>query len=404
MSSWQAAAVAHEQRITALAASSSEDRSDSCSGSSSGSSSGSHHGSAAATMLASCDASGRLLVWSGAGLQHAAAVPAAAVGGAAALAWLHLAAPGTAGTAGEHAGLHWLAVGSGSLLQCYAVESKRAVAVTTAALPAGCSAVKSLHAVAGAAGTAMLLAVCSSSAGRGSVLCVWHYAAGSGAASPGGLQLQLAGTAPVPAASAVTTAAPAGPQQLLVGTADGQVLLLGVAASGGDVQLQQAAGLQEQGPVSAVAADEHCLHLAAAGPAGVSVWSAAADGSAADADPSWHYGRAASVDLPAGSGAAAALAWLRHSVAPCLVVATSAGSLLLLSTVRDGRDSSSSWRWVAQLPSVVGSNAGGVTHLAAGSSCSSVVAAAGNQLLRLSEAVLPSADADGQRGSLLLGR
>jgi len=298
------------------------------------------------------------------------------------------------------------------MLQCYAVSSKQTVATVTVAVPAGCSSIKSLHALDGShasnADSCLLLAVCSSSSGRGSTACAWCCEAiGDGVSSSSTMQLQLTGTAAIPGSAAVTAAAAAGStQQLLLGTADGMVLLLSVSTGAAGVQLQQAACLQEEGPVAAVAADEHCLHVASASQAGISVWTAAAD-STSEADPSWHYSRAMHVPLPTGAGAATGIAWLRHTVVPCLAVATSSNSLLLLSTCRDGgsSSSSSSWQWAAHLPAAVGGGASGAMHLASGSGCSSVVAAAGNQLLRLSEVVaLPGSDAQPEGSTELLGR
>ncbi|KAL4433701.1 hypothetical protein ABPG75_000142 [Micractinium tetrahymenae] len=437
VSSWHTAAVAHEHPITAFSASSACCSSSSSSG---GGGSGSRGGPPA--LVASCDSGGQLLLWSGPRLEPLAAVPAAAVGASAALVWLPLAGAGSgAGPTADGVGQqqaqqqaqqqqaqqHWLAVGSGSMLQCYAVGSKKAVAVSTAALPAGCSSILSLHVLEGSSPpSCLMLAVCSSSAGRGSVACVWRCTAPPGAAGPAGpagpagsLQLDLAGTAQVPATAAVTAAAVAGGQQIVLGMADGAVLLATLAVGSSGVQLQQSARLEEQGPVAAVAADEHCLHIASASRAGISVWAAAADSSGGDTEPTstaWHYSHAAHVALPAGCGAASAIAWLHHSVAPCLAVATSCNSILLLSSVRDAAGSGdtnggcgSSWQWVAALPAAVGGAAAGGMHLAAGIGGSSVVAAAGSQLLRLSEEVLvPPAGGcgaqDGGNATKLLGR
>lgn len=402
-SSWQATAVAHEQPITAFAASAP---------SSSSSSVG---------LLASCDGSGRLLLWDGPHIRHLATVPAAAVGSTTALAWLPLAAPSPAasGADGSHRE-QWLAVGSGSMLQLYSVGARQPVAVATAAVPAGCSAIRSLHAFGSSGGgggggsaggsggsSCILLAVCSSSTGRGNVLCAWHCTAP--AASNGGVQLALAGTCAPPGALVVTAAATAGSGQLMVGAADGTVQLLSVAAAGGAMQVQAAASVQEAGPVAAVAADEGCLHIASTCGSSVSVWTAVpgrgdASGASSSGAPSGqHYAQAASVPLPAAGEQASALAWLCHSVAPCLAVATSSGSLLLLSAVRDAPCGTSAWRWVARLPPAAGLTSG-IRHLSAGSGCGTVVAAVGDQLLRLSDMVLlPGSEQEGG-GVQLLGR
>lgn len=302
----------------------------------------------------------------------------------------------------------WLAVGSGSMLQCYAVTNKQAVAVATAALPAGCSSITSLHALDGAdASRCLLLAICSSSAGRGSMACLWQCSPAPGAGSVCSLMLQLAGTAQVPASTSVICAATAGGQQVLAGLSDGPVLLLSAVAASTGVELQQAARLDEQGPAAAVAADDHCLHIASASQASVSVWTAAADSNGDDNDgTAWHYSLAASVPLPASAGVATAVAWLRNMPAPCLAVGTSSSSVLLLSTIRDA-GSSCSWQWVAELPAAIGGhNATGVMFLSAGSSgCSSLMAAAGNQLVRLSDRLLlPPGEAEEGDGTKLLGR
>lgn len=398
-SSWQAAAVAHEQPITAFAAAANAN--------------GSGGSSSSIGLVASCDGSGRLLLWEGPHLKHLAAVPAAAVGSTAALAWLPLASPSPAAGVVEDARREqWLAVGSGSMLQIYCVGSRQPVAVATAAVQAGCSTIKSLHAFSSSGSSCVLLAVCSSSAGRGCVLCGWRCsasAAASGSSTPSSMQLALAGTAAVPAAAAVSSAATAGSKQLLVGTADGSVLLLSMATDGNGVQPQPVAHVQEDGAVTVVAADEGCLHLASTTGGSVSIWSACpgdTNGSSSgsgDAAPTCHYSRAACVQLPPASGQASAAAWLCHSVAPCLAVATNNGTLLLLSAVRAGRSGSSGWQWVARLPPTAAASAG-VRHLAAGSGCSTVVAVEGNQLLRMSEAVLvPGGEQEGG-GTQLFGR
>ena len=408
VSSWQAIAVAHVQPITAVAAS--------------GASGGSGHGGA---LVASCDSSGRLLVWNGPQLQHQAAVTSAAAGSSTALVWLPLENAGAAAAARggqqqaqqqaqQQQQQHWLAVGRGAMLQCYTVSGRQTVTAATTALPAGCSSIVSLHVLtgassSGASGTGsscLLLAVCSSSASRGSMLSAWQCTISSGSASS--LQLQLAGTAAVSAAGAVTAAATVGGEQLLVGAADGAVLLLSLGATGSGVQLETAASLQEEGPVAAVAADEGCLHIATAGSSGLSVWTAAAPDSSGSSctgpASSRSYSRAASVQLPAGSGNATAAAWLCHSVVPCLAVATSCGCILLLAPLRSGR-SGSSWQWVAELPAT-SAGSPGIQHLTAGGGCSSLTAAAGNQLLRLSESVLLplSRRQGGGDTSQLLGR
>ena len=191
VSSWQAVAVAHVQPITAVAAS--------------GASGGSGHGGA---LVATCDSSGRLLVWNGPQLQHQAAVTAAAAGSSTALVWLPLEPAGAAAAARggqqqaqQQQQQHWLAVGSGAMLQCYTVSGRQAIAAATTALPAGCSSIVSMHVLTGASScgasggtgssSCMLLAVCSSSAGRGSLMCAWRCTIAGGAASS--LQLQLAG-------------------------------------------------------------------------------------------------------------------------------------------------------------------------------------------------------------------
>lgn len=300
------------------------------------------------------------------------------------------------------------------MLQCYAVGSNKAVAVCTAALPAGCSSILSLHVVEGGApGSCLLLAMCTSSAGRGSVACAWRCAVlRAGPTGPAGsIQLDLAGTAQVPASAAVTAAAAADGQQMVLGTADGVVLLATLVVDGTGVQLWQSARVEESGPVAAVATDEHCLHIASASQAGVSVWTAAADCSSGDTDNGrWHYSQAAQVTLPPGCGHVSALAWLHHSASPCLAVAASCNSILLLSPLRDacgGGSASgcgSSWQWVAELPAAAGGAPAGTLHLAAGSG--GVVAAAGSQLLRLSEEVLVPSGGDTQAlgSAKLLGR
>ena len=337
VSSWQAIAVAHVQPITAVAAS--------------GASGGSGHGGA---LVASCDSSGRLLVWNGPQLQHQAAVTSAAAGSSTALVWLPLENAGAAAAARggqqqaqqqaqQQQQQHWLAVGRGAMLQCYTVSGRQTVTAATTALPAGCSSIVSLHVLTGA-----------SSSG----------ASGTGSSCLG--------------------------------------------ATGSGVQLETAASLQEEGPVAAVAADEGCLHIATAGSSGLSVWTAAAPDSSGSSctgpASSRSYSRAASVQLPAGSGNATAAAWLCHSVVPCLAVATSCGCILLLAPLRSGR-SGSSWQWVAELPAT-SAGSPGIQHLTAGGGCSSLTAAAGNQLLRLSESVLLplSRRQGGGDTSQLLGR
>ena len=399
--------MAHEHPITAFAGRPAE---------------GSSGGASSVALVASCDSSGRLLLWEGPHLRHLAAVPAAAVGSTAALAWLPLGTgvPAAVSTAREEGRQElWLAVGSGSMLQCYSIGVRPPVAVATAALPAGCSAITSLHAFNGGGGgsssptisnTCLLLAVCSSSTGRGSMACAWRCAVGAAPSSgaPSSMQLAPAGTVAVPLPAAVTAAALAGGDQLLVGTADGAVQLLAIVAEGRALQLQPVASVQDEGAVSAIAADEGCLHLATACGSAASVWSAATDSSntsSADlaACGGSHYERSACVALPPGAGDATAVAWMSGTVAPCLAVATSSGSILLLSAVRGSR-CSINWRWVARLPTGAGTSTA-IRQLAAGSGCSSVLAAAGNQVLQLSETVcLPSAGQDGGGTTVLLGR
>ncbi len=426
VSSWHTSAVAHEHPITAFASSPGGREK----------SRGAHdgHGSGGnPALVASCDASGQLLVWGGPHLEPLAAVPAASVGASPALAWLPLEDPGRGvrPSSAEEARQQqaqqqqvqqqqqaqqqqrWLAVGSGSLLQCYAVAGRKAVAVCTAALPAGCSSILSLHVLEGgeASTSCLLLALCTSSAGRGSVACAWRCIVLPGLAGPAGpagsLQLDLAGTAQVPGAAAVTAAVAVGSQQLVLGMDDGTVVLAALTAGSLGVQLQQSARLVEQARVVAVAADEHCLHIAAAALTGVSVWRAAADGSSGGADAAWQYSRAAHVALPPGCGAVGVIAWLHQATAPCLAVASNCSSILLLSSVRAAAGAGS-WQWVAALPAAMGGTPASTVHLAAGSGEGSVVAAAGSQLLRLSEEVLvpPSSCGGAQSGSIakLLGR
>lgn len=413
-STWQTATVAHEQPIVAVAAKPA----------------GSHGNSGSGLgIVASCDSSGKLLLWDGMHLKHRAAQPAAAVGSTAALAWLPLTgpagAPSTAATIAQDAGRqHWLAVGSGSMLQCYLVGGRQPLAVATAAVPAGCSSIKSLHTLTSgssgsssdAASSCLLVAVCSSSMGRGNMLCAWHCTVGSGQAGGevAALQLQLAGAAAPPTPAAVTTAATLGSSQLLIGTADGTVQLLAVipGAEAGGLQLGMAATVHDRGPVASVAGDEGCLHLATVSSCGVTVWSVAADGNGEEASsegsggaalPARHYARAACVQLPAGAGDPTAAVWVGHTVAPCLAVGTSTGSILLLAAVRD-QYSRTSWQWLARMPAT-NAGASGIRHLVTtGGSCGTVVAAAGDQLLRLSDAVLLSATEQESGGTQLLGR
>ena len=412
-STWQTATIAHEQPIVAVAAKPA----------------GSHGNSSSGLgIVASCDSSGKLLLWDGVHLKHRAAQPAAAVGSTAALAWLPLtgpaAAPSTAATIAQDAGRqHWLAVSSGSMLQCYLVGGRQPLAVATAAVPAGCSSIKSLHTLTSSsssssidASSCLLVAVCSSSMGRGSMLCAWRCTVGSGQASgeAAALQLQLAGAAAPPTPAAVTTAVTLGSGQLLIGTADGTVQLLAIipGAEAGSLQLRMAAVVQDSGPVAAVAGDEGCLHLATVSSCGVTVWSVAADGNGEEASsegsdgaalPARHYARAACVQLPAGAGDPTAAVWVGHTVAPCLAVGTSTGSILLLAAVRD-QYSRTSWQWLARVPAT-NAGASGIRHLVTtGGSCGTVVAAAGDQLLRLSDAVLLSATEQESGGTQLLGR
>lgn len=414
-STWQTATAAHEQAIVAVAAKPA----------------GGHGNSGSSLgIVASCDGSGKLLLWDGLHLRHRAAQPAAAVGSTAALAWLPLtgppAAPSTAAGIAEDAGRqHWLAVGSGSMLQCYLVGSRQPLTVATAAVPAGCSSIKSLHTLTSdsssstTAGTScMLLAVCSSSTGRGSMLCAWRCTASSGQAGgeAAALQLELAGAAapPTPAAITAASAAPGG-GQLLVGAAEGTAQLLSVVptAEAGGLQLRVAAAVQDSDPVSAVAGDEGCLHLATVSSSGVTVWSVAADGDGDDtsssvgssnaAQPARHYARAARVQTPAGAGNPTSAVWVGHTVAPCLAVGTSTGCILLLAAVRD-QHSRTSWQWLARVPAT-NAGAAGIRHLVTtGGSCSTVVAAAGDQLLRLSDTVLLPATEQEGGGAQLLGR
>ncbi len=417
-SSWQTVTVAHEQPIVAVAAKS-----------------GGGHGSGGSSLgiVASCDSSGKLLLWDGPHFKHRAAQPAAAVGSTAALAWLPpigpTAAHSTAASLVEGAARqHWLAAGSGSMLQCYLVGSRQPLAVVTTAVPAGCSSIKSLHTLTSGSGggsggastgsSCLLLAVCSSSMGRGSMLCAWRCTVSSD--QTGGdaatLQLQLAGAAAPPTTAAVTTTSAApGSGQLLIGMADGTVQLLSAlpAAEAGSLQLTVAAEVQDSGPVVGVAGDEGCLHLATISSCAVSVWSVAADGngdettrdesSSSAAQPACHYARAACVQLPAGAGEPTAAVWVGHTVAPCLAVGTSTGSILLLAAVRD-QYSRTSWQWLARV-SASSAGTAGIKHLVTtGGSCGTVVAAAGNQLLRLSEAVLLPTTEEDSGGVQLVGR
>ena len=378
VSSWQAAAVAHTKPITALATRAAGEP---------------------GSLVASCDGSGRLLLWHGPHLQRLAAVPSAATCSTAALAWLPLQCT-EAGA--DSAKLHgWLAVGSGSLLQCYAISSKHVAAMATAALPAGCSSIKSLHALKGQGGTGCrLVAVCSNSAGRGSMLCGWQCLP-----MPGGSGLQLHPVSPtrIPAVtSACTAAATAGDEQLLLGTADGAVLM--VAVSTGSSAQQTCArlvSLQEQGHVQAVAADDDCLHIATCSGRAVSIWTAAKTANLA-VDDGAHYSILTCAQLPPAAGQATAVAWLRHSAVPCAAVATSSGSILMLATMRQNGEDCSHWHWAAHLPATAG-GVSSVDLLTAGSGCGSVMVAAGSEVLRLADSVLLPSGSPHQ-STQLLGR
>lgn len=315
------------------------------------------------------------MVWRCPTLQHVLTMPAAAVGSIAALAWLPLAAV-------SEEQPRWLAVGSGSMVQCYAVNGCQAATVATIALPAGCSSIKSLHGLRStssdsAPDACVLLAVCSSSIGRGSRLASWCCRMDT----PGdrGLMLRLASSCSMPGLTAdVASVHLASDAGLLVHSSSGAVMLYAVAADADGATLQLLTALDGVAGSGPVAVDGDLLHLATSSTNGVAVWTALGPqpgGASCDRDG---CRQAAHLELPCAEGHVSALTWLTHTISPCLAVGTSAGNVLLAAADRN----TNSWQWLAAMP--VASTNHAVDHLMA-TPCGGIVAAMGSQLMRLAD-------------------
>jgi hypothetical protein len=319
------------------------------------------------------------MVWRCPTLQHVLAVPAAAAGSITSLAWLPL-----TGAPVSEKQPHWLAVGSGSMVQCYAVSGRQAAAVATIALPAGCSSIKSLHGLRSrSTGSApegcLLLAVCSSSIGRGSKLASWRCSLGNPASR--GIVLQLAASCSIPGLMAgVASVHFASDAGLVVRTTSGTVLLYAATADADGVTLQLLTALDGVAGAGPVAADGDLLHLATSCTNELHIWMVGdpQPGEASCDRDTCH--QAARLVLPSAAGHVSALAWLQHTISPCLAVGTSLGNVLLAAASRD----TNSWQWVAAMPDASASHA--VDHLTASPS-GGIVAATGSQLVRLADTV-----------------